>query len=327
MGLFIFTIAGGGFILIGAWESLVSSISCSNTQPSLSLSQLSKARIESNPKPEKESNFSTLTYVFVTVFSFLFIVNSLISLFSAINARDGIGSALQLQILAVAFLFLLFAIMGVLSNSSGSVRFPPSLINFILLFGFVEEFLLYYLQRKDTAGVENRYFDLMLVPITICVVSTIMELKSPLKGNEYARLARGIGLVLQGTWFVQMGISFYSDWIVQGCTLHEKSRGNYSIKCGGMHEYHRGKGIATLLFNCHLALLVVLLTAVYSVMVTTKGDPGAFMQYKPLEEEIQQGENGHFTLDSDEEEIREEGNVPSTKGAIVGMTVNGHGSH
>ncbi|KAJ8752277.1 hypothetical protein K2173_003913 [Erythroxylum novogranatense] len=299
MGLFIFTIAGDGFILIGAWESLVSSSSCLNTQPSLSLSQLSKA--ESNPKPEKESKFSTLTYVFVTVFSFLSIVNSLISLFSAINARDGIGSALQLQILAVAFLFLLFAVMGVVSNSSGSVRFPPSLINFILLFGFVEEFLLYYLQRKDTPGVENRYFDLMLVPITIW--------------NEYARLARGIGLVLQGTWFVQMGISFYSDWIVHGCTLHEKNPGNYSIKCGGMHEYHRGKGIATLLFNCHLALLVVLLTAVYSVM------------YKPLEEEIQQGENGHFTLDSHEEEKREEGNVPSTKGAIVGTTVNGRGSH
>ncbi|KAF2323404.1 hypothetical protein GH714_035319 [Hevea brasiliensis] len=182
--------------------------------------------------------------------------------------------------------------------------------------------------RKDTSGIENRYFDLLLVPITICVVSTILELKSSSKSNNYARMVRGVGLILQGMWFVQMGISFYSNMIVHGCSLHEKSRGDYTIKCKGHSEYHRARGIATLQFNCHLALLVVLVTSVHSIMARKNGDDGNFMQYKPLRTEMQQMENnGHFTLDSDEDEIREGENVAKERLAIVEMGVNGYSSH
>ncbi|KAJ9190185.1 hypothetical protein P3X46_001413 [Hevea brasiliensis] len=303
MGLFSLTMAGGCFIMIGAWESFTSSTS----NPSLSsvsssmFDRMTKSTTQNNPNP-KDHSFS-LVYIVITVFSFLFLIDSLISLFYAINSQDGIGSALQLQVLAVAAHFSLYSILGLASNFSSSVRFPSSLLDLILLFAFVEEFLLYYLQRKDTSGIENRYFDLLLVPIAICVFSTILELKSSSKSNNYARMARGVGLILQGMWFVQMGISFYTNMIVHGHS-----------------DYHWARGIATLQFNCHLALLVVLLTTVHSVMAKKNRDHSNFKQYKPLGAEMQNNE--HFTLDSDEDEIREEENAVKDKLAVVEMVAN-----
>ncbi|KAB5556865.1 hypothetical protein DKX38_007774 [Salix brachista] len=321
MGLFSMTIAGSGFILIGAWESLTSSTAIQNwnsvSNPSSALNQTPK----SAAKRISNSSSSSVNYITVTIFSLLFIVNSLISLFNAVDSRDRVGSALQLQILAVAALFFLYSFLGLLSNFSSFVRFPSSILNLIVLFAFVEEFLLFYMQRKDPSGIENRYFDLMLVPILICVVSTTLELKSPWKSNDYPRLARGVGLILQGMWIVQMGLSFYTNLIVHGCSLHEKSRGNYSIKCKGHPEYHRARGIATLQFNCHLALLVIFAMSVYSVMAKNNGAPG--VSYKPLGAEMQQMENhGQFTLDSDDDEIREDENVTMNKGAVVAVNGN-----
>ncbi|CAN1726096.1 hypothetical protein LINPERHAP1_LOCUS360 [Linum perenne] len=307
MGLFSFTLAGAGFILIGAWESLRSSTSTSSTQ-------------SQNPHATTSSSPSSLTYASVCIFSFLFIADSLVSLFNAVHSNDGIGSALQLQIIAIAAVFFFYSVLGLLTNLNlTAIRFPTKLLDLILLFGFLEEFLLYYLQKKDTAGIENRYFDLMLVPISICFVSTLLELKSePEEDNYYPRLARGVGLVLHGTWFVQMGISFYSILIVQGCTLRARSRGNYTITCKGHPETHRANGIATLQFNCHLALLVLLASALYSSVVRKAESE---RQYNPIGSEMLQmesGGGGRFTLDSDDEdEIREEEE----------NDLNGYGSH
>ncbi|KDP37233.1 hypothetical protein JCGZ_06289 [Jatropha curcas] len=330
MGLFSLTMAGGAFLLIGAYESLTSSSSnliTNSLSSSPTVDRITNLVAPKNPNPKSHSS-SSFFYILIAVFSFLFAIDSLFSLFNAINMQDGIGSAIQLQVLAISALFLLYSILGLVSNFSNSIRVPSSLLDLILLFAFVEEFLLYYLQKKDTSGIENRYFDLLLVPISICVVSTVLELKSSSKSNNYARTARGIGLILQGMWFLQMGISFYTNMIVHGCSLHEKSRGNYTIKCKGHSEYHRARGIATLQFNCHLALLVVLVSSVYSIMAKKNRDGSDFMQYKPLGAEMQQTENnGHFTLDSDEDEIKEEDNSTKERSAVVEMVVNGYGSH
>lgn len=239
---------------------------------------------------------------------------------------------LQLQVLSIALLFLLYSAIGLSNNKQSSYVWPGSVLDLVLLLAFVEEFMLYYLQRKDTSGIENRYFDLLCVPIAICVVSTMLELRS--KRSIYSKLGRGIGLILQGTWFVQMGFSFYTNLIVHGCSLHEKSRGNYTIKCKGHPEYHRGRAIATLQFNCHLAMAVVLVVGMLSIMGKRNGvgvsEYG--LRYRPLGAEMQQMDNnvGNFTLDSDDDlddEIKEEDDLGKEKAAIVELGVNGQGSH
>lgn len=337
MGFFTYTVAGGGFILIGAAESLATSnsppSSSASPDPSLTPSPYSSLA-SSKPKiAQTLINSSSFSYFLASVVSFLFIVDSLISFLAALNSQDRIGSALQLQSLAVAALFLFYSVLGVLSQFTKSFPLPLKLLNSILLFGFAEEFLLFYLQRKDKSGIENRYFDLMLVPITACTFSTVLELKSH-KAKVFARLGRGIGLILQGTWFLQMGLSFFTNLIAQGCWLHEYSRGNYTVKCKGHSEYHRARAIATLQFNCHLALLVALTAGAYSIFAQRNGIRSDGLRYMPLGEDVRDsGSNAQFTLDSDEEDIdgdgiREENSAGKIKGAgggAVEMSINGHG--
>lgn len=172
--------------------------------------------------------------------------------------------------------------------------------------------MLFYMQKKDTSGIENRYFDLMLFPIVICLLVTLIELKVDELSyvSCYARLARGVGLILQGTWLIQMGISFYTSMLVHGCKLSEKSRGNYTIRCSGHDEYHRGRAIATLQFNCHLAFMVIVIVGFFSVLNgkgSGRGGEGVEnsngLSYRAIGAEMLPLEHPvNFTLDSDDNE-------------------------
>ncbi|CAH9111089.1 unnamed protein product [Cuscuta europaea] len=305
MSLFAYTVGGGGFILIGAWESFVSSTETFRVSPSpLTHPQSPHTGTESS------SRFSSsVTFLGVSALSFLFIVNSMISISDAISSKDSVGLAYQLGEIAISLLFLLYSVLGFVSCTTRRLQFPSQFLNLISLFAFMEEFLLFYLQRKDPSGVENRYYDLFLVPISVCAFSTILELKNP--KSSYTRLGRGIGLVLQGIWFLQMGFSFFTNMIAHGCSLHGKSRGNYTIKCNGHPEYHRGRAIATLQFNCHLALLVVLMSGAYSIVCKKSGiNRESALRYRPLSSEVVQqlemaSSSSHFTLDSDDDEDEE----------------------
>lgn len=212
---------------------------------------------------------------------------------------------------------------------------PRSLLNLLCLFAFVEEFILFYLRKKDLSGIENRYFDLLLVPVGVCVFATLIELKD--SESSFPRLGRGVGLILQGMWFVQMGVVFFSDLMTHGCSLHSKSRGNFTVRCKGHDEYHRGRAIATLQFNCHLALLVALVVGVYAVICKKHGIRNESMRYRPIGAEMQPLD-GHaqFTLDDDDDVgedneggVKEEGNVIMEKVLTVvpDMGVNGYSSH
>ncbi|PNY03051.1 hypothetical protein L195_g026374 [Trifolium pratense] len=114
--------------------------------------------------------------------------------------------------------------------------------------------------------------------------------------SNVPKLGRGIGLILQ------------------------VSSGNYSLRCKGHPEYHRARAIATLQFNCHLALMVVVLVGFYSIVCGRKignsvvSDSTGNLRYTPLGAEMHSLENldGNFTLDSDDEEIKD-GNVGSQK--------------
>ncbi|KAL2528805.1 hypothetical protein Fot_21406 [Forsythia ovata] len=332
MGLFTYTIAGGGFILIGAWESIISTSEIlvqTPSSPPLTRQQNNKLAAETTTPFS-----SSVTFGSIFVLAFLFIINSLISLSDALNTKDNTGFVLQLEVITISLLFLLYSLLGFFTHLKNSFRFPLIILNLIYLFAFGEEFLLFYMQKKDPSGIENRYYDLFLVPITICIFSTILELKN--SKSIYARLGRGIGLVLQGMWILQMGFSFYSNLVAHGCDLHEKSRGNYTVKCKGHPEYHRGRAIATLQFNCHLALLVTLIVGIYSIICKKHGISREFMLYRPLGDggEMKQFDNqAQFTLDTDEDEegneIKEVRDVELQKAtvAVPVSGVNGYGTH
>lgn len=340
MGLFTYSVAGGGFILIGAWESFVSSSEyLQNNAPSPPLTSphaISAINNSSTQTKKAPLSASLVTCLSISVLSCLFILNSLISISDALNSKDHIGFAFQLEVIAIALLFFLYSTLGLFTHVKSSFQFPSAILNMLFLFAFGEEFFFFYVRRKDPSGVENRYYDLFLVPIGICLFCTLLELKNP-KSN-YARLGRGVGLILQGMWIVQMGFSFFSDLMMaHGCSLHGKSRGNYTIKCKGHPEYHRGRAIATLQFNCHLALLVSLIVVVYGIICKKHGIRRDLLLYRPLGAEIQHLDGQpQFTLDSDddvddadENGIKEVRSVEMQKVIVPvpASEVNGYGSH
>ncbi|TYI04114.1 hypothetical protein ES332_A11G392000v1 [Gossypium tomentosum] len=297
---------------------------CLNPSPTPFSSSLSTQIKSASISKTKENPFSSSpSFIFVSIFSLSIFLNSVVSIFDAFSSKDRVGTVLQLQVLSLALLFLLYSALGLLNNKKGSYFWPDPVLELVLLLAFVEEFLLYYLQRKDTSGIENRYFDPLCVPIAICVVSTMLELRS--NRSIYSKSVRGIGLILHGTWFVQMGFSFYTNLMVHGCSLHEKSRGDYTIKCRSHPDYHRARFIATLQFNCHLALLVVLVVGMLSLIGKRNGvvvgASGDGLRYKPLGAEIQlmDSNGGNFTLDSDDDldsGIKEEDGFLKTIGTI-----------
>ncbi|KAE8661301.1 Pyridoxamine 5'-phosphate oxidase family protein isoform 1 [Hibiscus syriacus] len=130
--------------------------------------------------------------------------------------------------------------------------------------------------------------------------------------------------------FYNAGIEIKQVDLFEICT-----RGNYTIKCEGHPEYHRARAIATLQFNCHLALLVILVVSMLSVISKRNGVAvgveGDGLQYRPLGAEMQKMDNnvGSFTLDSDDLDggIKEHDYLVKEKPATVELSVNDHGSH
>ncbi|KAG9154535.1 hypothetical protein Leryth_014969 [Lithospermum erythrorhizon] len=336
MGFFTYTVAGAGIILVGAFESLISASESpeNHPDPPLSPPQSPPTTTTTTRSPLFSSS---VTYISICILSVLFMLDSLMSIVDAMKTNDHMGSVIQFEVILIALVFLLYSVFGLIDviKKDGVFKLNGSIMNMVCLFGFGEEFWLFYQQRKDPSGVENRYYDLLLVPVGVCLFSTMLELKNP--GYRYARFGRGIGLILQGMWVVQMGFSFFSDLMSNGCYLSQKSRGNYTVKCRGHMEYHRGRAIATLLFNCHLAFIVVLISGVYSLACKKNVSVREAVRYRPLGAEMQQfvGQ-GQFTLDSDDEggydanvgikEVRN-GEMQETVLIVPESRVNGHGSH
>lgn len=129
---------------------------------------------------------------------------------------------------------------------------------------------------------------------------------------------------------MQMGFSFYTDLMAHGCALRERSRGNYTIKCKSHMDGHRSKAIATLQFNCHLALLVLIVVGLYSIVGQNHPSAVSYVNYKPLGAELQElNDRPQFTLDLDDdvEEIAEEESAIKQKPALPVSGMNGFVAH
>ncbi|ERM93856.1 hypothetical protein AMTRI_Chr04g184170 [Amborella trichopoda] len=325
MGVGSLCVGGLGLIGIGAWQALtsatafISSITHNTT----------RSNSNNNPPPSQLSAMA--------IISLLFLLNSLFSSLKGLQARDHLGFSVQLEVSVISSIFLLYSIAGLLSELTHLLPLSSPTLNLIALFAFAQEFLLFYLQRKDPTGLENRYFSLLLVPISVCLVSTFLQIGYP--KSPFPSLARGAGLILQGTWFCQMGFSFYTNWMPHGCALYERSHGNYTIKCKGHAEYHMSKAVATLQFNCHLALLIVSLLCSYSLLCKKKFHHREnYSSYQPLNlkdqiSELQElgdtnnGNGSNFILGSDGEDTPHAENPKHPHLFGVVPEANGFGNH
>lgn len=276
-GFFSYALAGVIFLLIAAAESLSAAIPLPRSLPFLAAGTL----------------------------SVLVAANSLLSA-AASSAADPIGAAIPLSSLPVAALFLLYSLSS-LSSLNNSLPIPPPILHLLSLAAFAQEFLLFRLRNgKDSGGLENRYFDLLLVPILICAASSAVAVARP--RSPFPHLARAAGLALQGSWLLQMAFSLFTSFVAHGCALRRRSRSNFTVACLGHADIHRSSAIATLQFNLHLAGLVIVAVVLHAMFAAKNGGGGrAIAEYGPIGKQLQRLEHvsaSDFTLESDEEEER-----------------------
>ncbi|KAJ6824221.1 TMV response-related protein [Iris pallida] len=236
--------------------------------------------------------------------SSLFLLYSITSIL--LSGDDALGSVLPLPLLSLSSLFLLHSLSSLLLPHI----LPSSLLSLLSASSFSLELLLLSLRRVDATEIESRYFSLLSVPSLLCLLSDLASLFLP--RSPHPRLARAAGLALHGTWLLQMAFSlFFSSAIAHGCFLKPHSSwSNYTVRCKGHAEYHRGRALATLQLNCHLALLLVAGVALYAFLQgRKKGMGGATGGYRPIGKEVQmmEGSDGSygsspFMLGSDEED-------------------------
>ncbi|EFJ20600.1 hypothetical protein SELMODRAFT_26699, partial [Selaginella moellendorffii] len=160
---------------------------------------------------------------------------------------------------------------------------PKEILRLLAVTAFGLEFFLFYLKEDDGSGVQGQYHRLLLVPIGVCLVSTLLRICYP--RSELLRFIQNLGLILQGTWFFQMASSIFSSrGMSQGCWLDQNGEGDYAVHCKGMMALHRGKAIATLQFNLHLAMIlaVVLPTYAFFHKAGGGGDSSQISRYQQL---------------------------------------------
>eukprot|EP00252_Welwitschia_mirabilis_P015916 TRINITY_DN3530_c0_g1_i1.p1 TRINITY_DN3530_c0_g1~~TRINITY_DN3530_c0_g1_i1.p1 ORF type:complete len:325 (+),score=32.23 TRINITY_DN3530_c0_g1_i1:55-1029(+) len=300
MGFWGTSLAAFGFFSFGIWKAFCTAklylSSSSSTSASLAV--------------YRKRPFYLTELIFIAVLSLAHILGAVISSQNGLKDEEFPGSAIHLETIGVASIFLLYAIVGIISDLTSILPLPLELHHLIALFAFCEEFLVFYLPREGSQGLENRYYCLMLVPIGICLLAKTLEIPYP--ASVFPPLGLSAGLILQGTWLFQMALSFFTGLMTHGCELSEKDGAlDYTIECEHGHS-HRGMAVATLQFNCHMALLLLTLLPAYSFL-STKYAPHERSVYRPLgavaeAEELQRlgelnssDENTQFVLDSDDD--------------------------
>lgn len=167
----------------------------------------------------------------ILVFALSHVISDLVVSSTEADLQHPVAVSVNSQRLVVAINFLFYAIVALIVDNTTVLPVPPEMISLLALSAFVQEFLLFYFQR-DGAGLETQYHYLLLVPIGVCAGATAAEIPYP--KAVLPPLLRSMGLVLQGTWFVQIAVSvFSSKWISQGCTVKEDGEGDYTVVCEG----------------------------------------------------------------------------------------------
>lgn len=115
--------------------------------------------------------------------------------------------------------------------------------------------------------------------------------------SSQLRLGRAVGLAMHGTWLMQMAFSFFTTAVTHGCFLRRGGRG-FGVVCKGHDELHRGKAIATLQFNCHLAMILSAAVGIYALVNRVRSE-GEGKGYRKLD---MSKEMEKFSLEEDDEE-------------------------
>ena len=213
--------AGVGFLVVGLLQGF----------KHVRAYRLRNSRSQSSVRARGKSWYHDVELYVILVFALSHVICDLVVKSMEAQAQHPVAAAVNSQRLVTATNFLFYAVVTLIVENTRVLPVPPEVISLLALSAYVQEFLLFYLER-DGVGLEGQYHTLLLVPIGACVVSTAAEIAYP--KSILPPLTRSMGLVMQGTWFMQIAVSLFSPkWISQGCTLKEEGEGDFTVTCQG----------------------------------------------------------------------------------------------
>ena len=191
------------------------------------------------------------------------------------NLDHAVAASVNLQRMGVACVFLFYAVVALIVDNTRVLPIPPEIIKLLILFAFGQEFLLFYLQR-DHVGLESQYHYLSLVPVGVCLGSTAAEIAYP--KAVLPPLVRSMGLILQGTWFLQIAVSLFSPkWVSQGCALQEIGEGDYTVTCQGEMRGTISRRVKRFYISCLMTNLIIKYVLFYLQEIVMMPLPSLFV--------------------------------------------------
>ena len=154
----------------------------------------------------------------------------------------------DIQHVSMYLWFLLAGIVDILMNMSDFVYLPKGLDYVVSAMAFVAQLLLFYFHTHGQDQLEMTLHLLLLYVIAACVATVILEYNFP--NSLIVSYARAYMVLLQGTWFYQIGFVLYPRFMWQ---THWDGNSHENIM------------LATVIFSWHLAIDLVLLLLISGV--------------------------------------------------------------
>ncbi|OQU80608.1 hypothetical protein SORBI_3007G151600 [Sorghum bicolor] len=164
---------------------------------------------------------------------------------------------------------------------------------------FAQELMLFHLHSADHVGVEGQYHLLLQGVVAVTLATTVLGVAAP---RSFAvSLVRSASLLLQGVWFVAMGVMLWTPALLpKGCVLSHED-GHDVARCRDDDgALARAKALVNLQFSWYLSATVVLVVALYHRMCS-------------LYKEEPRG-NDHGEEDDDDDDGEENDDVETAKG-------------
>ncbi|EMS66022.1 hypothetical protein TRIUR3_08109 [Triticum urartu] len=102
---------------------------------------------------------------------------------------------------------------------------------------FAQELLVFHLHSTDHMGVEGQFHWLLQAVIAVTLAATLLWFACP--GSFAVSLVRSASIVLQGVWFIVMGVMLWTPGLIsKGCFINLEE-GHNVVRCRTDEALHR----------------------------------------------------------------------------------------
>ncbi|KAL7594381.1 uncharacterized protein LOC111908097 isoform X1 [Lactuca sativa] len=174
----------------------------------------------------------------------------------------------------VVFLFWVLLIFIAIKEFIDPIAMPE---HFIFVFAGVAFLIEYLMNGKGIVGLGELEYSFLGGLTLVCSAACFFLSLKP--SAYFADFLLSSGLVLKGTWVLQVGLSLYTDaFAFKGCgkvvIAPSQGQGNTDVKCDLEEDKLRGMALMNLLFVVHSIMVLIMCFVLLGLLSRNKVRPG-----------------------------------------------------